>query len=330
LLSYSSKPLARRYSPPSLALLAALGSWAVLSAAQYLPFWSTQQTGEPAAPVATVTPANPYGALVSISPILLPARIPVAGGPFVGLVPDKLEARPALETQAEELADRSSSRTAENAIPLPPRRPQVASEAPLNTGKRGRDAQQRDMAAAPATDNRGLFEKLFNLKPDTAPSTALAYARTDDGGISDSSKLRGIVPAPSSGLLGAADGQTAIYDISARAVFMPNGEKLEAHSGLGDLLDDPNRVHVKNRGATPPNVYELSPREQLFHGVAALRMTPLDQSAMYGRDGILAHSYMLGPNGDSNGCISFKDYDRFLQAYMNGQVKRLIVVQRRA
>jgi hypothetical protein len=35
---------------------------------------------------------------------------------------------------------------------------------------------------------------------------------------------------------------------------------------------------------------------------------------------------MLGPNGDSNGCVSFRDYNKFLQAYRNGEVKRLIVV----
>jgi hypothetical protein len=37
---------------------------------------------------------------------------------------------------------------------------------------------------------------------------------------------------------------------------------------------------------------------------------------------------MLGPNGDSNGCVSFKDYNAFLQAYRNGEVKRLAVVTR--
>jgi hypothetical protein len=47
---------------------------------------------------------------------------------------------------------------------------------------------------------------------------------------------------------------------------------------------------------------------------------------MYGRDGMLAHTYMLGPNGQSNGCVSFKDYPRFLQAFKDGEVKRLIVV----
>jgi hypothetical protein len=37
---------------------------------------------------------------------------------------------------------------------------------------------------------------------------------------------------------------------------------------------------------------------------------------------------MLGPNGDSNGCVSIKNYDRFLKAFANGEIKRLIVVPR--
>jgi hypothetical protein len=37
---------------------------------------------------------------------------------------------------------------------------------------------------------------------------------------------------------------------------------------------------------------------------------------------------MLGPNGDSNGCVSFRDYDAFLQAYLNRRIKRLAVVTR--
>jgi hypothetical protein len=35
---------------------------------------------------------------------------------------------------------------------------------------------------------------------------------------------------------------------------------------------------------------------------------------------------MLGPNGDSNGCVSFRDYGAFLRAYKQGKVKRLVVV----
>jgi hypothetical protein len=79
------------------------------------------------------------------------------------------------------------------------------------------------------------------------------------------------------------------------------------------------------RGATPPTVYALTPREQLFHGVQALRLTPLGGN-VYGRAGLLAHTFMLGPNGDSNGCVSFRNYRAFLEAYQNGQIRRLAVV----
>jgi hypothetical protein len=124
------------------------------------------------------------------------------------------------------------------------------------------------------------------------------------------------------------DGRTAIYDIAAHAVYLPNGRRLEAHSGLGGLLDNPRHVHVKMRGATPPNVYNLSLRERLFHGVRAIRLTPVGESKMYGRDGMLAHSYMHGPNGQSNGCVAFSNYPEFLNAFLKGEVTRLVVVER--
>ena len=82
------------------------------------------------------------------------------------------------------------------------------------------------------------------------------------------------------------------------------------------------------RGPTPPHLYELEPREASFHGVQALRLNPVGEGGLYGRAGLLAHSYMLGRNGESNGCVSFKDYDAFLRAYLNGQIKRLAVVAR--
>jgi Protein of unknown function (DUF2778) len=109
---------------------------------------------------------------------------------------------------------------------------------------------------------------------------------------------------------------------------MPDGTKLEAHSGLGTLLDDPEHVDEKDRGATPPNVYDLSLRERPFHGMRALRLKPVDGERALGRTGLLAHSFMIGPNGESNGCVSFRDYDAFLQAYMNHQIRRLAVVPR--
>lgn len=127
-------------------------------------------------------------------------------------------------------------------------------------------------------------------------------------------------PLPSPG------SRTAVYDISARTVHMPNGEKLEAHSGLGEKMDDPRYIRVRMRGPTPPNVYTLTMREKLFHGVRAIRLNPVDESKMFGRDGMLAHTYMLGPNGQSNGCVSFKNYDKFLRAFLNGEVDRMVVV----
>jgi hypothetical protein len=124
-----------------------------------------------------------------------------------------------------------------------------------------------------------------------------------------------------------ADSHTAIYDIAAHRVYMPNGQRLEAHSGFGSYLDDPRYVSEKDRGPTPPNVYDLSLREELFHGVRAVRLTPVGNGNMFGRDGMLAHTYMLGPNGQSNGCVSFSDYPAFLNAVLSGEVSRLVVVE---
>jgi hypothetical protein len=122
-------------------------------------------------------------------------------------------------------------------------------------------------------------------------------------------------------------GRTAIYDIAARTVYLPDGTRLEAHSGLGSLLDNPRYVRTKMQGPTPPNVYNLSLRERLFHGVRAIRLVPVNDGKMFGRDGILAHSYMLGPNGQSNGCVSFRNYPAFLSAFLKGEVDRLVVVE---
>jgi hypothetical protein len=124
-----------------------------------------------------------------------------------------------------------------------------------------------------------------------------------------------------------ADGHTAIYDIVARKVYLPNGQRLEAHSGLGNYLDDPRYVSEKDRGPTPPNVYDLSLREELFHGVRAIRLIPVGGGNMFGRDGMLAHSYMLGTAGESNGCVSFSDYPTFLNAVLSGEINRLVVVE---
>jgi len=163
-------------------------------------------------------------------------------------------------------------------------------------------------------DNRTLLQKLADLMPPA--KFTLASLTPGDGLFSEKPDLSAL----------GYDNQTAVYDISAHTVYMPNGAKLEAHSGLGPLMDDLGHVNERNAGATPPNVYDLKPREKLFHGVPALRMTPVGENDTFGRAGLLVHSYMLGPNGDSNGCVSIKDYGRFLEAYRNGDIKRLVVV----
>lgn len=129
-------------------------------------------------------------------------------------------------------------------------------------------------------------------------------------------------------LLRHVDSKTAVYDIAAYTVYMPDGTRLEAHSGRGKHRDDPDAVHKKNRGPTPPNVYDLKMREALFHGVRAIRLNPVPGSTMFNRDGILAHTYMLGSSGQSFGCVSFKNYNRFLQAFLRGEVTRMVVVPR--
>jgi hypothetical protein len=130
------------------------------------------------------------------------------------------------------------------------------------------------------------------------------------------------VPVPS------RPSHTAVYDIAAHTVYLPNGQTLEAHSGLGSKLDDPRYVKVKSRGPTPPNVYELTLRKKLFHKVRAIRLVPVGDASMFGRDGMLAHTYMRGASGESNGCVSFKNYAAFLRAYLKGEVDRLVVVPR--
>ncbi|WP_375413473.1 DUF2778 domain-containing protein [uncultured Bradyrhizobium sp.] len=220
------------------------------------------------------------------------------------------------DAQSAPVAFAAPVQHAAQSVPLPAARPSTLR---LMATREVEKAKQAIMSVASA-DKPSIFEKLFG-KLHSGP--ALAFASADIGDVGFPTLSKAANPMGS----GMYDRSTAVYDISARTVYLPDGTKLEAHSGLGAKLDDPRYVHVKMHGATPPHVYDLEPREALFHGVPALRLKPVGgEDAIFGRTGLLAHTYMLGPNGDSNGCVSFKDYYAFLNAYRNGGVKRLAVV----
>jgi Protein of unknown function (DUF2778) len=192
-------------------------------------------------------------------------------------------------------------------VPLPRPRP-VAANLPASLTP---TLAQGDANARP--DDRSILQKLSDLLPHPIKLASLA---PDGGGIVRSSIDLGAL---------GYDHQTAVYDITAKMVYLPSGIGLEAHSGMGDLRDDPDHVSQRMVGATPPATYDLKPREKLFHGVRALRMTAVEGSTL-GRSGLLTHSYMLGPDGDSNGCVSIRNYDRFVKAYDDGEITRLVVV----
>ena len=301
--------------------------------------------------------ADPYGVLFDPGFSAGSAEFSAAHSPAAGSTPLPAPPAPAVANPAPEYLPPPPPLAApapDEGAPLPPARPaEFASPvgphaAVSHVARPGRSVPP--VAAAP--DTRNFFEKLFGLGKAAAPAQAdtakpsgrtaanianpsepapAGFARPSGRTLASASAQSGLLGAAMGGVAGPSsryDKWTAVYDLAAHTVYLPNGTRLEAHSGLGDRLDDPGHVNERNRGATPPHVYELEAREQLFHGVQALRLNPVGGGDIFGRAGLLAHSYMLGPNGDSNGCVSFRNYDAFLQAFQTGQVKRLAVVAR--
>ncbi|MER8425493.1 tlde1 domain-containing protein [Mesorhizobium sp. M1403] len=194
---------------------------------------------------------------------------------------------------------------------------QTADAPPAETQPGSLSPRNSSQAAVPAVSGKP------GKRSKTQGGDMLAYAKPDmpSGGLGGAFRNLFTTPGMGSGV--------AVYDISAKTVYMPDGSRLEAHSGLGAMVDQPRYVHKKNVGPTPPDTYNLTLRESRFHGVEALRLTPASGSNKYGRDGLLAHTYMLrGGRAESNGCVVFKDYARFLAAYKKGKIKRLVVVPR--
>jgi hypothetical protein len=262
--------------------------------------------------VASVVPAEPTAA---------PApKIPA---------PKLAEAKPVSAPKlAEAPKPKEGAQVALN-VPAPASNPPEARPA-KTPGTSIRDMAQRAKAAVmsiTSAEKPSIFEKLWGKQP--AHGSLLAYASADASITGSLGNSLGQNQNPALGGSAPYDRSTAVYDISAHMVYLPDGTRLEAHSGLGDKLDDPHSANIRMRGVTPPHIYELTPREALFHGVPALRLNPIGgDEAIYGRSGLLAHTFMLGPNGDSNGCVSFRDYNAFLNAYRNQGIKRLAVVAR--
>lgn len=199
-----------------------------------------------------------------------------------------------------------------SAAPRPELRPQAAAK-PADAGKVD--------DGAPEADAPRVAEK-----PEAQKPQKLAYARPEVPEDKPGSTLGQSLRNMFGGKTRTGNG-VAVYDISAAKVYMPDGSVLEAHSGIGNMADNPRYVHVKMNGPTPPHTYNLRMRESRFHGVEAIRMLPVDGKNKYGRDGFLTHSYLLrGGREESHGCVAFADYKRFLTAFKQGKVKQIIVV----
>lgn len=253
------------------------------------------------------------------------------GDRFAAAAPQGVE--PTRQTETPKLAEASRPKEAAPApvqVAALPTQRAVEAKPAKPPGASVRDMAQRAKAAVmsiASSEKQTIFEKLWGKQP--SHGSLLSYASADASVTGSLGTTQGQNQNPALGGSAPYDRSTAVYDISAHTVYLPDGTKLEAHSGLGSELDEPRSARIRMRGVTPPHIYDLKPREALFHGVPALRLNPIGgEDAIYGRSGLLAHTYMLGPNGDSNGCVSFKDYNAFLDAYRNRGIKRLAVVAR--
>ena len=289
------------------------------------------KAARPAAP-QTATPEDPFARIVAaaaLSPDRL--RVVVQTAYLADLHRTALETRALAEVMMVPEADVAvAAATAADgvekaeefvvaaltpaSVPLPPTRPRT---------ERAKGDAKPTLAAAtkPIRPIRaGAATRPDKPEKPDVETPALAFARPDSPDRGAAGAFRDLFGTP-------RGERVAVYDISAGIVTMPNGEKLEAHSGIGHMADNPRFVHVKMNGPTPPNTYKLSMREKRFHGVEAIRMTPIGKETMHGRNGILAHSYLLrGRKEQSHGCVAFANYDRFLKAFKQGKVTHMVVI----
>ena len=211
----------------------------------------------------------------------------------------------------------------------------VAAHPELASGPLGQGVQQGNLrpqevkALQTYLESKGYSVGSKGVDGKFGPDTHAALANLLDGRPPEpaaqpaaAERTSGVAPVADA----ADDKYTAVFDMRSGKVTLPDGTVLEAHSGRGKHRDNPNSANIKNTGPTPPGLYKLSPRESLFHGVEALRLTPINGTDAQGRDGLLAHTYMMAKPGDSHGCVVFKNYPAFLDAYKNGQIRQIRVV----
>ncbi|WP_246691413.1 MULTISPECIES: DUF2778 domain-containing protein [unclassified Mesorhizobium] len=284
-----------------------------LALANTLPDQGADMLAPPLAVAAIVGAQHPERAEVQVASlppqddlpgsIALPGRRPRAETPQPAEAPSKPKAQPA------------KPQTARSAETVAPQSPGIVSpRSPRNS---------QDVAALPGVPGSETIRTKPGKRVKAQSGEMLAYAKPDvpAGGVGRA--FKDLFATPGMG------GGVAIYDISAKTVYMPDGSRLEAHSGIGSMADQPRYANRKNVGPTPPGTYDLKLRESRFYGVEAIRLTPTSGNNKYDRDGLLAHSYLLrGGRAESHGCVAFKDYARFLAAYKKGKIKRLVVVPR--
>src|SRR3954454_22773685 len=122
------------------------------------------------------------------------------------------------QSDAEDVAPALPTRRAADSVPLPPPRPSTLQSLASREIAKAKAA----ILAVTTSEKPTIFEKLYG-KPQ-AKGSLLAFASADFGDVNIPN------PAKASAMGNAApyDRSTAVYDISARAVYLPDGTKLEA------------------------------------------------------------------------------------------------------
>ncbi len=272
-----------------------------------------------------VVPKNE--AVAAVPSIMFNERFAAASPEGVAPAPTEgvmlASATPSIEVSLEPVKKQSASASVQIAMAAPATKPVEVERVSGKSGISIRDMAQRAKAAVMSIGQQkpSMVEKLWGKEP--SHGALLAYASADVS-------ITGSIVREQNPTYGGKppyDKETAVYVITNKTVYLPDGTQLEAHSGLGSKMDDTRYAHVRMQGVTPPHIYELKPREALFHGVPALRLTPIGgEDKIFGRDGLLAHTYMLGGTGQSNGCVSFRDYYAFLDAYKSKGIRKLAVI----